>query len=117
MLAGQLAIYDSVTRDTSPKPTVISFVPPSFALVAAVMAVLSLPPTVCTPSDSSIITFGTPERAPVPHATEWPRSMPPDRKVSEPTAGALSSLSVMMANDAVSAMCVTVVVWNSTYAI
>eukprot|EP00966_Prymnesium_polylepis_P311917 7207155-Prymnesium_polylepis.2 len=64
-----------------------------------------------------IITLGTPARAPVPRTTLFPRSMPPDKNVSLPTAGALSSAVMMVDNDGVRAECVTTVVSNSTYAI
>eukprot|EP00966_Prymnesium_polylepis_P099134 2296008-Prymnesium_polylepis.3 len=105
---------ESVTRLTSPKPTVTSLMPAAFAAPAAAIAVLSFPPTVCTPSDSSTSTFGTPARAPAPSTTDCPSSMPPERNVPPPIAGALSSFARIVGNDAVSPECVTVVVSNST---
>jgi len=66
---GDVAIALSVVRLTPPKPTAMILVPAFLAVVAAEMAVLSLPPTVCTPSDIRISTFGTPVRAPVPVST------------------------------------------------
>eukprot|EP00966_Prymnesium_polylepis_P046801 1084624-Prymnesium_polylepis.1 len=59
-------MFDIVSRLTSPKPTTTIRMPKFLAVVAAPMAVSSFPPTVCTPSDNSIIAFGTPARAPVP---------------------------------------------------
>ena len=110
-------MWPSVTKLTPPNPTAITLVPAALAVAAAAIAVLSLPPTVCTPSDSSTSTFGTPLRAPVPVTTDWPSSMPPDRNVDAPTPGALSSAVVIVASDGVRVARVEVTVSNSTYAI
>ena len=106
-----------VTRLTSPKPTDISLVPAALAVAAAAMAVLSSPPTVCTPSERRIITFSTPARAPAPVAAACPPSMPPERNVADPTGGALSRAATIVVSDGVRAECVVTVVWNSTSAI
>mmetsp|Transcript_31933 Transcript_31933/g.100227 ORF Transcript_31933/g.100227 Transcript_31933/m.100227 type:complete len:289 (+) Transcript_31933:615-1481(+) len=75
------AIKLRVTKDASPNPTAMILVCAALALAATAIAVLSSPPTVCTPSEISTITFGTPARAPAPVTTDWPRAMPPDRNV------------------------------------
>eukprot|EP00966_Prymnesium_polylepis_P196533 4554302-Prymnesium_polylepis.1 len=89
-------------------------VPAPFAVVAAEIAVLSSPPIVCTPSDRSTITLGTPERAPVPAITACPPSMPPERKVFEQYGGAVSSALVMVDRVAVRGNTVTTLPQNST---
>jgi len=116
-LDGEDANALSVTRETSPKPTAMSLMPAFLAAVAAAMAVLSSPPTVCTPSEIKTMTLGTPERAPVPVKTACPWTIPPERYVCPPIAGALSSAVSMVLSEGVSATCVTTVVSNSTYAI
>ena len=59
----------------------ITLVPAAFAVAAALIAVLSLPPTVCLPSVISTMTLGTPARAPDPVSIDWAVSMPPDVNV------------------------------------
>ena len=82
--------------------------------VAAAMAVLSSPPTVCTPSDIKTMTLGTPARAPAPVTAAWPASIPPERNVPPPIAGALSSAVVIVVSEGVRPECVTTVPSNST---
>ena len=109
-----VAIEVRVVNETPPKPTAITLVPAVFAVPAEEIAVLSFPPTVCTPSDKRTITFGTPDRAPVPVTAACPVSIPPDRNVPPPTPGALSSAVVMVESDAVRPEWVTTVSSNST---
>jgi len=95
----------------------ITFVPADLAADAAAIAVLSSPPMVCTPSESSTITFGTPVREPAPVTAACPASMPPERNVWPPAPGAASSASRMADKDDVRFMCVTTEELNSTHAI
>ena len=81
---GDEAIASSVAASAPPNPTAKSTAPEAFTRAADAIAVLSLPPTVCSPSVSTIITCGAPERTFAGASVVSPVSRPPDRNVQPP---------------------------------